>query len=212
MNKDKKTNKHDYIDTITSKLDNMKDEELKQLITKLIEERNYLIETLNIDPLTGVYNRRILSHIRNYTSVAICDIDNFKEFNDESGHQVGDLILQLVAKTLVSNCRCNDYVCRYGGDEFLIIFCGANEKIIKKRMINILHSLMDTFSPTKKQVTLSIGISSYKKKHTLDEIINEADKALYLSKQAGKNTITCYDELKAKNNISANTNIKKIIK
>ena len=76
--------KNNYIDVITNKLDSITDDELKKAIINLVDERNHLIETLNIDPLTSVYNRRILNHIRDYTSVAICDIDNFKDFNDES--------------------------------------------------------------------------------------------------------------------------------
>ncbi len=191
---------NNYIDVITSKLDSIADDDLKNAIIKLVDERNRLIETLNIDPLTGIYNRRILDHIRDYTSVVICDIDNFKEFNDKSGHQVGDLILQLVAKTLVNNCRCNDFVCRYGGDEFLLVFCGADEDTVIKRMNDVSKSLTDTFQCSKEPVTLSIGISSYKNGSTLDDIISEADKALYLSKHDGKNTITCFDEIQSENN------------
>ena len=64
-------NDNNYIDVITSKLDNIADDDLKNAIIKLVDERNRLIETLNIDPLTGIYNRRILDHIREYTSVVI---------------------------------------------------------------------------------------------------------------------------------------------
>lgn len=187
---------NNYVDTITDKLANVEDEELRNLILKLVNERNNLIEVLRVDPLTGVYNRRILKHIRNFSFVVICDIDDFKNINDSFGHPVGDRILKLIAKTLVRNSRVSDYVCRYGGDEFLIIFSGGNVEIIKKRMLDVANSLIESSTLGKHKISLSIGISSHKEGATLDDAIHEADKALYISKQSGKNSITDFDELK----------------
>ena len=200
MNNNNETNydEYNYIDTIISKLDTIEDNELKDLIIKLIEERNHLITVSNIDPLTGVYNRRIISHIRDFTSVAVCDADDFKQINDTLGHAAGDMVLQEIAKTLIENSRSNDYVCRYGGDEFLVIFCGADKNIVKKRMNDVVQSISNQTNFPNYDITISVGISSYKEGDTLESVINEADQALYVSKQSGKNAINCYDELSVK--------------
>lgn len=200
MNSEEINEQPDYTETIANRIENIEDQELKTLINNLIEERNHLIKVLNVDPLTGVYNRRILDNIRNFTSVVICDVDNFKEINDTYGHQAGDFALREVSKTLVNHSRVNDYVCRYGGDEFLIVFCGPNEKIVKKRMNKVAQSLKQIDFPGY-NLTLSVGISKYKEGATLDTIISEADEALYYSKESGKDAVTCFNEIGLEKNI-----------
>ena len=192
---EKRINDYDYIDDIIKILNFSEDQELKELVFKLIKERNNLVDVLNVDPLTGVYNRRILDRIRDFTTVAICDVDDFKAINDTFGHQVGDKALQLVSQILAQNSRVNDYVCRFGGDEFLIVFCGADEEIVKKRMASVLQSVNNISVSPNYRLSLSIGISSYKPGNTLLTIIDEADKALYVSKNSGKNTINSYSDL-----------------
>lgn len=192
---EKRINDYDYIDDIIKILNFSEDQELKELVFKLIKERNNLVDMLNVDPLTGVYNRRILDRIRDFTTVAICDVDDFKVINDTFGHQVGDKALQLVSQILAQNSRVNDYVCRFGGDEFLIVFCGADEEIVKKRMASVLQSVNNISVSPNYRLSLSIGISSYKPGNTLLTIIDEADKALYVSKNSEKNTINSYSDL-----------------
>lgn len=196
MNELYSNNSDEKINKIINKLDLVEDEELKGLILKLIEEHNNLINTIKIDPLTGAYNRRILNRIRDYTAVAICDIDNFKNINDTFGHVVGDKVLRLVAQTLMQNSRHNDYVCRFGGDEFVVVFCGASEKNVINRMKNILKSFENITDLGNLKITLSIGISNYNDGLSLNEAIEQADKALYVSKNSGKNLVMSYRDIK----------------
>ena len=94
---------------------------------------------LYTDPLTGVYNRRYYDeHFVNQQDIenmVVIDIDNFKSINDSYGHYVGDCVIQKIAKTIVSCVRKIDTVIRYGGDEFIIIFCCIPSDLFKKRLI-----------------------------------------------------------------------------
>ncbi len=172
------------------------DPRLAKAIIGLIKEKNELLDFARIDHLTGIYNRRILDSVRRYSVVVMCDIDNFKNINDTYGHDKGDEILKQVAKTLSKNIRFDDVVCRYGGDEFLIIFTGCDEKVVVNRIIEIKKELLRVIPDLK--ISLSSGISSYKAGSTLKDTITEADIALYKSKEKGKNLITIYDEKEMK--------------
>lgn len=172
------------------------DPRLAKAIIGLIKEKNELLDFARIDHLTGIYNRRILDSVRRYSVVVMCDIDNFKNINDTYGHDKGDEILKQVAKTLSKNIRFDDVVCRYGGDEFLIIFTGCDEKVVVNRIIEIKKELLRVIPDLK--ISLSSGISSYKAGSTLKDTITEADVALYKSKEKGKNLITIYDEKEMK--------------
>ena len=203
MNEVNKDDYDDYIDIIESKLDTINDDELKYLIIKLINERNFLTETLDIDPLTGVYNRRVLDRVRDFTTVAMCDVDYFKNVNDSFGHQKGDSILKQISQILVRHSRVNDFVCRYGGDEFLIIFCGANEMVVKNRMEAVLREINTINLSDEYTASASIGIASKIDEENLSDIIKKADEALYESKNSGRNAVRCYSELQLENNEKA---------
>jgi len=180
------------IKKILAKLETIQDQELKELILKLIGEREYLVDAIKIDTLTKVYNRRILEDIKNFSSVVLCDIDSFKQINDNFGHDAGDYVLKSVAEILKHNSRSNDFVCRYGGDEFLIVFNDCPEQIVLNRMNIIKQTITDKIKLPNFITTISIGISNYQEGKTLQEVLTEADEALYQSKAKGKNYITCY--------------------
>lgn len=183
------------IERIYELVDNM---ELKILIDKLVSERTRLIKLANIDELTMINNRRALSNDISYDVVVMCDIDNFKGINDKYGHIVGDKVLILVSKIINSITREEDFVCRYGGDEFTIVLrdCSIEDavnkmKIIKDKIKRIMYELdID--------VTISFGITEYEEGKLLTDAIDEADKALYKSKLNGKNRITTFDTEKIK--------------
>ena len=178
---------------ILKNIDKIENDELKKAIIELIKEKNDLLDYVKLDHLTGIYNRRILESVRNYDAVVMCDIDGFKSINDTYGHDAGDKVLKKVARTFSNNTRINDIVCRYGGDEFLLIFNDCNEKVIIERIKKIHTELFNCVPFT--NITISIGIAKKTDNKTLDEMITEADKALYYSKRKGKNIITTYDEL-----------------
>ena len=98
------------IDRLISKAERTGDEELLSLVKKLIGEKNYLNKLVNRDTLTGLNNRRILSDIKDYSAVVMCDLDDYKQVNDLYGHTIGDSIIKTVSKILKSNVRKDDCI------------------------------------------------------------------------------------------------------
>ncbi|MEH6626182.1 MAG: GGDEF domain-containing protein [Motiliproteus sp.] len=159
-----------------------------------------------IDPLTGVYNRRgleknlanIIGHAAGDEplSFLMVDIDNFKEFNDKHGHLVGDQVICFVAKMIRRTIRGADEVARYGGEEFAVILPNTQSedamKVAENLRSSINESVLTRRSSGEKlcQITVSIGVASLRKDETALDIINRADKALYLSKQNGRDCST----------------------
>lgn len=176
---------------------NDKSPELIKLVEELIEERNMLLEIINKDELTRVNNRRILNENIKYDIVAMCDIDNFKQVNDKFGHTLGDKVLIIVSQILNSVTREEDFVCRYGGDEFAIILNKCSVKDAIRKLEDIKSRIVTVMKQFNLDVTISIGLTEYEEGKALKDAINEADSALYYSKQAGKNKITKFE----KNNV-----------
>ncbi len=132
-------------------------------------------------------------------SLAILDIDDFKKFNDTWGHQTGDILLTELAKILQDASREIDYVCRYGGEEFSIIFTQTNKEqsfMIAERLRKQIaeYNFPITASPHPVKLTVSTGVASFPTNaHTKEELILKADKAMYTAKFVGKNK-TCTPE------------------
>jgi diguanylate cyclase (GGDEF)-like protein/PAS domain S-box-containing protein len=156
------------------------------------------------DPLTGLYNRRYLYEMLeretaraqrdNYPiSVAMIDIDHFKDFNDKHGHQAGDEILMALGNLLLRSTRQGDIACRYGGEEFIIIMPEAQEDDAKRRADEICRDFANLrIDPVQADLaaTLSIGIALYPQGgDDMTRVIKAADAALYQAKQAGRNRV-----------------------
>jgi diguanylate cyclase (GGDEF)-like protein len=129
----------------------------------------------------------------------IFDIDNFKFFNDELGHRFGDDVLKAIAQNVSTILRTDDVICRYGGDEFLIIMPFINPHDLKKvshRIETIVKKVNQELNiPSEYQLTLSIGYSEYPNlSSTQEELFTHADKALNNAKDAGKNNLKTYEE------------------
>lgn len=178
------------------------------LLFKLHGMREEMRALATYDHLTGVYSRRALLEISNqYFEVAkreskriavlYIDIDHFKQINDEYGHANGDVVLRTVAAEIGGAIRKSDVLGRHGGEEFVITLLDVGEdealtvaenlrKIVGERTISIGPHVVPT--------SISIGISiSRQGVHTsLDELIKEADHALYASKNGGRNRSTVY--------------------
>ncbi|MFN3478345.1 MAG: diguanylate cyclase, partial [bacterium] len=185
----------------------------KEAITELAEEiANDMISTrfkevALIDELTRLYNRRFMyqkleeeiqkaSKTNQKVSYILCDIDNFKKFNDTYGHQVGDEVLIAVAKVFKGAAReFFDWPFRYGGEEIGIILPNTpSDKAyeIAERIRNEISSKRFENVPT--VITISLGIATYPDHaKTVEELIKYADEALYFSKKNGKNRATIYD-------------------
>ncbi|SJZ38082.1 diguanylate cyclase [Selenihalanaerobacter shriftii] len=126
-------------------------------------------------------------------SLILLDIDNFKDFNDTYGHQVGDKVLKELAKNLKSIIRDIDVVARYGGEEFVIILPATSTKGAEDVGFRINESVREMVvkdDGLELNVTVSIGVSTYNQALSQKEFISEADKALYRAKKEGKDR-TC---------------------
>ena len=197
---------NELIKEIINRLEYVEDETLKTLIYKLIEDRNLLSDKTKIDPLTGIYNRRIIENIKNFSVIVMCDIDNFKDINDNLGHNVGDEVIKSVANILKNNIRDSDYVCRFGGDEFFLSFYGCDIETVKRRMSYILNNISNTLTFSDKKVTISAGLSIKEDGQNIEDIIKEADDALYESKRAGKNFVSVFEKKNKEDKIYKLTN------
>jgi diguanylate cyclase (GGDEF)-like protein len=156
-----------------------------------------------IDALTRVWNRRAAEELlacaieqsrREKTGLAVCmlDVDRFKHINDSAGHVVGDQVLRKVAATLVSNVRDGDSVCRFGGDEFLVILQKASREEVDSITERIGQRISEFPMKTKTgqvavSVSAGIALCSPGRTMTSDELIETADQALYRAKQARRN-------------------------
>lgn len=177
---------------------------LKARLEKIEALRDQLREESIRDPLTNLYNRRylheILSHAlpraeRDNTTLAfsLFDIDHFKNFNDQYGHDIGDEVLRVFSKTITDNARQGDIAFRFGGEEFLLLISGAKRGDVKRR-INEIRKIVEksTFIPADEsvRVTFSAGIATFPEDgRDMDTLFKVADRRLYLAKEAGRNRV-----------------------
>ena len=138
------------------KIKKIGDVELTSLVYKLIQYNSYLLQVSTTDAMTGLYNRRILDKNQKPNVVMLCDIDNFKLINDLYGHDKGDFVIKVIGNILKESFRRNDYVCRFGGDEFLILFNDSEYEFIKERCIQINDAIKKAIQLSNHTVTLSI--------------------------------------------------------
>ncbi len=121
------------------------------------------------------------------------DIDHFKRFNDDHGHDVGDLALQTVARTFKASIRPFDTIGRYGGEEFVGIFPNMDPKLLQsiaERICMLTRRTQVESAAGSLKTTLSIGGCVSREGDTADDIINRADKLLYQSKESGRDRVT----------------------
>ena len=168
----------------------------EQMIAQQRERIDHL-ESLSItDQLTKILNRRgfqeamhlTLTNARRYMEtgmLAYIDLDNFKEINDEFGHEVGDEVLRQVSATLSKNCRRTDYVARLGGDEFALLFVRAEQVPTRARAIEVrkaLNPLTVKIGSLRLDVTASFGLEQYGPTSTSKELLRRADRSMYKDK------------------------------
>ena len=167
--------------------------EEQQLVDALIADRKHLEEESKIDPLTGLYNRKILPKVRDIGTVIMCDLDDFKSINDTYGHDIGDKALKAVGQSISQNIRIGDIGCRFGGDEFVIIFTTDLYEVIDRRLNKIAEDANKIFQMPERPITFSMGVAFSKDGVDLEDLMRKADEALYKSKSNGKNQITYYE-------------------
>ncbi|MGB8078165.1 MAG: EAL domain-containing protein [Gallionella sp.] len=195
-----------------------------------ISERKAAEEKIQLlafyDPLTQLPNRRLLMDRLNQAvvssarsgregAVLFIDLDNFKNLNDTLGHDIGDLLLQQVAKRLESCMREGDTVARLGGDEFVVMLSDLSEQPIEAAAQTesigekIFSALTETYHLGKNThcCTASIGVTLFKgHEQPPDELMKQADIAMYQAKKAGRNTLRFFDR-QMQENISARVSL-----
>lgn len=178
-------------------------------VTRLRQEISDLSELVATDALTGLYNFRHFKTVLQAemdrskrsgipTSLVMVDIDHFKAVNDTHGHEVGNLVLQHIADILKDEVRTTDVVCRYGGEEFAMIFPETHLRLAVKVADRIRETIAMTpvhYNDDEISVTASMGASVYIKTSILDttEFVDSVDKYLYEAKQSGRNCICHID-------------------
>lgn len=148
------------------------------------------------DDLTGAWNKRFLKikmeEINEDATAAMLDIDSFKEINDTYGHRFGDHVIKEIASTIMNNIRKNDYLCRYGGDEFIIILQDTTVNDANKVMKHIQHLIDNQYFEVEKKsinVSFSIGITKPLKDENPNDFLHRLDLKMYEAKNKGKNRI-----------------------
>lgn len=178
------------------------------LVQNRLAHKREIEQSVIIDELTGVYNRKYMNtrieqffqqfqrdHIT--FSVALLDLDHFKKVNDTFGHIVGDDVLREFANLANSLKRENDIICRYGGEEFVIVLpntTAKNTKLVLDRFQTALQQKTFAADNVEFKVTFSAGVTEVSPHNLhIEKLLDEADKALYYAKQSGRNKTALYE-------------------
>jgi diguanylate cyclase len=160
-----------------------------------------LEHAINHDPLTGVHTRssfyaRTGSVVPAQRAVIVADIDNFKGFNDRHGHFAGDQALRQFASILARNCRGTDIVARFGGEEFVIVLHDAGEAeglLVAERLVARIRSMPIKVGSERLTLSASFGVAALASDGDMDRAIQNADRALYRAKEAGRDRACVFD-------------------
>ena len=175
----------------------------EETIRNLQSELARVSAKIREDQLTGALNRRGLEEEYERAcsaserrgeplSIALLDIDNFKALNDTHGHQTGDEALVHLAKVIKATLRPTDVVCRYGGEEFVVLLPGSGSADSVTAISRLQRELTKRFflhDNKRLLLTFSAGVAERRRSETRDETIGRADAAMYAAKNAGKNRV-----------------------
>jgi two-component system chemotaxis response regulator CheY len=170
---------------------------------RIKRSEDLLVEQAQIDPLTGLRNRRALmerlehewAHVQRHgrrLAVVMADVDHFKSVNDGYGHFVGDRLLQEISRTIAGQCRKTDLPARYGGEEFAIIATdetAAGAVHLAERCRRMIEAIRLPLLGETLTATASFGVADAAGLPSLETLLERADAALYAAKRAGRNTV-----------------------
>lgn len=185
-------------------------EETKRLKTELERARKQALT----DPLTGLANRARFDEAMLAAALAssesglpmsllLLDIDNFKKFNDEYGHVIGDQVLRLLAVVLKDNIKGLDLAARFGGEEFAVILPDTRSCDARRVADNIRRKIADKKLYNRQTgeklatITVSIGVAGYLPVEPVSRTIERADEALYFAKRTGRNRVIADDDMQS---------------
>lgn len=186
-------------------------EQMEQMMMTVKDNHQKLEEAALHDSLTGLPNRSLLFDRMSYlisefprtqqlSAIVYLDLDNFKTVNDTLGHAAGDDLLNQVCERIEALLRKSDTLSRVGGDEFILILPDQSDPVQTQQILSrILNALSEPFEITDQtvQVTSSMGVTFLSADNQVgaDELVQQADKAMYQAKHSGKNTICFFEDL-----------------
>ncbi|GAB3283870.1 GGDEF domain-containing protein [Parasphingorhabdus pacifica] len=194
---------HDYALGLETELWTMREARLSTLITRLEHARltnkhDAITQQALQDPLTGLHNRRALDDRLDRLmgqqesqplSAALIDLDGFKEVNDRCSHAEGDDVLRVVAGALRETLRTDDFVARYGGDEFVVLLPGATLADAEAALNRAAEMVADLPGARSRGVTLSVGVVAMRPQESGSQVLARADAAMYKAKREGGNRV-----------------------
>lgn len=216
--------------TTTAKISNELDTHMIKGLLAVYRNFYTVIMDSQRDPLTGLSNRKTFDEtiskihrqreqpqesdavkLTEQTSqtntgfwLGMCDLDNFKQVNDNWGHLYGDEVLLLSSQLMQAHFREDDYLFRFGGEEFVIIIYASNQEKAFLSFDRFRIAMEDNYFPQVGQVTISIGVTQLDPNIFTATLIDHADKALYYAKHNGRNQVFFYEELVEKGLIEEN--------
>ena len=214
------TTKHFVLLVRSDDPDKLIEEDYLQFLFHFYCHQLQMLQGTYRDALTGLYNRRafneklpqLLDKSSHYQRRAITvtptiyvmlDIDHFKKINDSQGHLFGDEVLLLLAQQMNESFRENDLLFRYGGEEFAMVLMDIEADQAQQTLDRFRERIAKHAFPSVKQVTVSIGYTLFDQRLTLDQLITQADIALYHCKATTRNAVHCYQDLVEKGLVPA---------
>lgn len=179
-----------------------------RVVDDLIEAEAELDRRARLDSLTGLANRgEVLEHLVNTTThtvrtglrvgVLFCDLDRFKDINDDYGHAAGDDVLRIVAERITESIRDGDVVGRVGGDEILVVLHGVRDladlEAVAEKIRQRASQRIDSEHGVGITPTLSIGATLLRGDESADDLVARADRAMYLGKRSGRNRVVAIE-------------------
>lgn len=188
----------DVIERMTHRL-----KDLEQQATDLREDLEVQHARVLLDPLTGILNRTgydeiVTKHFARWKryggalSLVVIDLDLFKEINDRYGHSAGDKVLATVASKLKDMVRESDVLCRYGGEEFVLLLPETSRSDAHTMLEKLRSHIADCpfrYKDTPVCVTMSSGVAQFHGSDTVEDVFERADQAMYRAKEAGRNCV-----------------------
>jgi diguanylate cyclase (GGDEF)-like protein/PAS domain S-box-containing protein len=178
-----------------------------RIVDELVATEYELARRARVDDLTGLMNRaEVLRQLggmvargrRRDDSLAVlfCDVDWFKDVNDKHGHAAGDEVLRIIAERISANIRQGDFAARFGGDELLVVLAGvqdAAEAMNVAEKIRLACREDIDLDGAIAQLTVSVGVAVARAGEPIDEVIADADRAMYRAKEAGRDRVVALD-------------------